>query len=96
MPEKMQSLDEFNKQLLRLMQQNNRFTADELGAKVGLSASAGYYVTGTYDFVLIANTKDMQHYEEWSRKYLMDNPNVKHFYIHVVMDRVKTGYQVSL
>ncbi|MEJ7643425.1 MAG: Lrp/AsnC family transcriptional regulator [Chryseolinea sp.] len=55
-----------------------------------------YFVTGTYDFVLIVNTVDMKHYEEFSKKWLMDNPNVKHFYTHVVMDRVKMGYSVPI
>lgn len=55
-----------------------------------------YYVTGSYDFVLIVNTKDMSHFEEFSKKYLMDNPNLKHFYTHVVMDKVKVGYGITL
>lgn len=55
-----------------------------------------YYVTGTYDFVLIVNMKDMKQYEEFSKKNLMDHPNVKHFYTHVVMDRVKMQYGVIL
>lgn len=149
--------DEFDKQLLRMLQQNNRLTADELAAAVNLSPSAVqrrlkrlrdekiieadvsiispavvglgitcvvdvvlaegtskalekfkstmrkcqevmqcYYVTGTYDFVLLVNTKDMQHYEEFTRKWLMDNPNVRHFYTHVVMDKVKVGYSIPV
>jgi len=149
--------DEFDKQLLRMLQQNNRLTADELAAAVNLSPSAVqrrlkrlrdekiieadvsiispavmgigitcvvdivleegtsralekfkatmrkcsevmqcYYVTGTYDFVILVNTKDMQHYEEFTRKWLMDNPNVRHFYTHVVMDKVKVGYSVAI
>jgi Lrp/AsnC family transcriptional regulator, leucine-responsive regulatory protein len=153
----MQVLDEYDKQLLRLLQQNNKKTAEELGAMVSLSTSAVqrrlkrlrdekmieadvsiisplaigigitcvvdvilevgnskaiddfktimqacnetmhcYYVTGTYDFVLIVNTTDMRHYEDFSKKYLMDNPNVKHFYTHVVMDKVKVGYGVNI
>lgn len=55
-----------------------------------------YYVTGTYDFVVIINTKDMKHYEAFSKKYFMDNPNVKQFYTHVVMDKVKSGYSVNI
>ncbi|HLZ89850.1 MAG TPA: Lrp/AsnC family transcriptional regulator [Puia sp.] len=47
-----------------------------------------YYVTGTYDFVIIVHVKDMRQYEEFSKKRLMDNPIVKHFYTHVVIDRV--------
>ena len=43
-----------------------------------------YYVTGTYDFVLIVNTRDMNHFELFSKQHLMDNPNLKHFYTHVV------------
>jgi len=153
----MQALDEYDKMLLRQLQQNNKITADELASIVNLSASAVqrrlkrlrdekiieadvaiispvvagisitcivevillegnskaidgfkammqqctevmqcYYVTGTYDFVLIVNTTDMKHYEEFSKKWLMDNPNVKHFYTHVVMDKVKVGYSVAI
>lgn len=54
-----------------------------------------YYVTGSYDFVVILHTKDMKHYEEFSKKYFMDNPTVKQFYTHVVMDKVKLGYSVN-
>ena len=153
----MQPLDEFDKKLLRLLQRNNKTTADELGEAVGLSPSAVqrrlkrlrdekvieadvsivspqvagigitcvvdivlqdgnsralekfktimrkcpevmqcYFVTGTYDFVILVNAKDMQHYETFSKKWLMDNNNVKHFYTHVVMDKVKVGYSVEL
>jgi Lrp/AsnC family transcriptional regulator, leucine-responsive regulatory protein len=55
-----------------------------------------YYVTGTYDFVVIVNTRDMQHYEQFSKKYMMDNPSVKQFYTHVVMDKVKTGFSINI
>lgn len=149
--------DELDKQLLRLLQQNNRLTAEELAEAVNLSASAVqrrlkklrdekiieadvsivspsvagigitcvvdvimerggskeldkfkaammkctevmqcYYVTGTYDFVMIVNAQDMQQYEAFTQKHLMDNPNVKHFYTHVVMDKVKVGYSIAI
>jgi Lrp/AsnC family leucine-responsive transcriptional regulator len=153
----MHALDEYDKQLLRLVQENNRLTADELAASVNLSSSAVqrrlkrlrddriieadvsivstsvallgltcivdvilvegdsralekfklslrkcpevmqcYYVTGTYDFVLIVNAADMHHYEEFTKRILMDSPNVKHFYTHVVMDKVKQGYSIPI
>jgi Lrp/AsnC family transcriptional regulator, leucine-responsive regulatory protein len=150
-------LDEYDKQLLRQLQLNNKMTAEELGELVNLSGSAVqrrlkrlrddkmieadvsiisplalgigiscvvdvilevgnskaiddfktemqlcvevmqcYYVTGTYDFVLIVNTVDMRHYEDFSKKHLMDNSNIKHFYTHVVMDKVKVGYSINI
>jgi len=153
----MHDLDEYDKKLLRMLQQNNKMTADELGEIVSLSTSAVqrrlkrlrdekiieadvsiisphavgisitlivdviledgnskalekfkstmrkcadvmhcYFVTGTYDFVIIVNIKDMRQYEEFSKKWLMDNPNVKHFYTHVVMDKVKVGYGIAI
>jgi Lrp/AsnC family leucine-responsive transcriptional regulator len=153
----MQDLDEYDKMLLRLLQQNNRLTFEELSEKVNLSVSAiqrritklrnnetieadvsiispraagigitcvvdvvlhegsskaidkfkraiksctevaqCYYVTGTYDFVLIVHTRDMAHFEEFSKKHLMDNPNLKHFYTHVVMDKVKVSYGIPI
>ena len=151
------TLDQFDKHLLRLLQQNNRLTSDELAEKVGLSPSAVqrrlkrlrdekiieadisivspsvvgldltcivdvalekgnstglekfkasmlkctdvmqcYYVTGKYDFVLIVHAPTMQYYEEFTNKWLLDNPNVSHFYTHVVMDKVKVGYSISI
>lgn len=153
----MLNLDEFDKKLLRLLQQNNRLTTEELSNEVSLSQSAVqrrlaklrnekiieadvsiispaavgigitcvvdvilhegnskaidlfkaemlkcsevslcYYVTGTYDFVLIVNTKDMIHFEEFQKIKLMDNPYLKHFYTHVVMDKVKVGYGLAI
>jgi Lrp/AsnC family transcriptional regulator, leucine-responsive regulatory protein len=55
-----------------------------------------YYVTGTFDFVVIVNTKDMKDYEDFSKKYFMDNTDVKQFYTHVVMDKVKVGYSALI
>jgi Lrp/AsnC family leucine-responsive transcriptional regulator len=55
-----------------------------------------YYVTGSYDFVVIAHVSDMKQYEDFSKKCFMDNPDVKQFYTHVVMDRVKMGFGVEL
>jgi Lrp/AsnC family transcriptional regulator, leucine-responsive regulatory protein len=151
----MHEVDEFDKQLLKQLQKNNRLTAEELGKKVNLSTSAVqrrlkklreekvieadisiispsavglditcivdvtlylgnskvidrfkklisacpevmqcYYVTGTLDFIIIVNTKDMRHYELFSKKYLMDNADVKQFCTHVVMDKVKVDFSV--
>ncbi len=150
-------LDEFDKALLRLLQQNNRLTTEQLAMQVSLSqsavqrrlaklreeriieadvsiispAAAGigivcivdvilqegnskaidqfkktmqacpevaqcYYVTGTYDFVLMVNARDMQHFDYFQKHSLMDNPYLKHFYTHVVMDKVKVGFGVEL
>jgi Lrp/AsnC family transcriptional regulator, leucine-responsive regulatory protein len=153
----MQELDAFDRKLLNHLQQNNRITAEELGAMVNLSTSSVqrrlkrfrqdkiieadisvlspsavgygitcvvdvtlhlgnseviesfkalmcncievmqcYYVTGTYDFVVIVITRDMQHYEKFSKNYLMNNVTVKQFYTHVVMDKVKVGFSIDI
>lgn len=153
----MQELDDLDKKILARLQQNNRITAEELGAIVNLSTSAVqrrlkrlredkiieadisivspsaigysitcvvdvtlylgnsqvidsfkklmrncaevmqcYYVTGAYDFVVIVNTRDMQHYEEFSKKCFMDNADVKQFYTHVVTDKVKVGFSINI
>jgi Lrp/AsnC family leucine-responsive transcriptional regulator len=153
----MHQLDDYDKKLLKLLQQNNRWTTEQLGKKINMSQSAVqrrltrlrnekiieadvsiisplvadigvtcvvdiilhegsskaidkfktamqkcdevaqcYYVTGTYDFVLIVNAKDMHHFEAFSKKHLMDNANLKHFYTHVVMDKVKIGYGIVI
>jgi len=55
-----------------------------------------YYVAGVYDFILIINTRDMKHYENFSKRYFMDNADVKQFCTHVVIDKVKVGFSVSI
>ena len=153
----MHTLDEFDKKLLRLLQQNNRLTTEQLSKKINLSQSAVqrrlaklrsekiieadvsiisskasgvgitcvvdvilnegnskaidkfkaemmkcqqvslcFYVTGTYDFVLIVNSKDMSEFEVFQKTKLMDNPSLKHFYTHVVMDKVKMNYSQTI
>jgi Lrp/AsnC family leucine-responsive transcriptional regulator len=150
-------LDDFDKALLRLLQQNNRLTTEQLSTQVNLSQSAVqrriarlreekvieaevaivspsaagiglvcivdvvlqegnaksidgfkmamqqcpevsqcYYVTGTYDFVMVVNARDMTHFEAFQKRHLLDNPSLKHFYTHVVMDKVKVGFGVAL
>jgi Lrp/AsnC family transcriptional regulator, leucine-responsive regulatory protein len=153
----MQTLDDYDRNLLRLLQQNNQLTAQQLGEQVNLSSSAVqrrvqklradkiieadisivspaaanigltcivdvclhedgaravdnfmkefdnspevsqcYYVTGTFDLVLVINTENMGQYEAFSSKHFMNNPNVKNFYTHVVMKRLKINYAVSV
>lgn len=150
-------IDAFDKHILRLTQQNNRLTADEIGKEVGLSSSAVqrrmkrmreekiitadisiinpsalgleimcvvdvalesgtqrslekfkttmlkckdvtqcYYVTGTYDFVLVVQTASMEQYETFTNKWLLQSSDVKHFYTHVVMDKVKVRFGIAV
>ncbi len=55
-----------------------------------------YYVTGHADFILIVTAPDMVYYEEFSRKFFHENPNIKRFHTSVVMDRVKAGMFVPI
>ena len=55
-----------------------------------------YFVAGSFDFILLVGARDMKHYEQFSRKYLMDNVQVKQYHTHVVLDKVKVKYGVSL
>jgi len=55
-----------------------------------------FYVAGVYDFILCVQTKDMAAYEVFSKKYFMDNKQVKQYYTHVVLNTVKKRYGVKL
>jgi len=55
-----------------------------------------YYVTGATDFVLIVLAESMEAYEAFTRRELLDDPNVHSFTTHVVLDRVKVGLGVPL
>jgi Lrp/AsnC family leucine-responsive transcriptional regulator len=55
-----------------------------------------YYVTGTTDFVLILNARNMQDYEAFTRRHFYDNPNIQRFQTDVVMDTVKFTTEVPI
>lgn len=55
-----------------------------------------YYVTGQADFVLIVLAADMESYEAFTRRELLDDANVKSFTTHVALERVKTGTAVPV
>lgn len=55
---------------------------------------SAYYVTGETDFVLIMSAKDITEYEEFTRNFLYDNPDIKGFKTTVVMDQIKASFYV--
>jgi Lrp/AsnC family leucine-responsive transcriptional regulator len=55
-----------------------------------------YYVTGQHDFVLIVLAADMQDFDAFTRRNLVDDPNVRGFTTQVVFERVKTGCTVPV
>ena len=56
----------------------------------------GYYVTGDADFMLVVSTRDMEEYEQFTRRFFYQNPDIKNFKTMVVMDRVKAGFCLAL
>jgi len=55
-----------------------------------------YYVTGDYDYVLLTTFKEMEDYEKFTRKYFLENPNVKRFNSMVVMNKVKENLSIPI
>lgn len=53
---------------------------------------SGYYVTGEADFVLVVTARDMEDFEQFTRRFFYDNPDIKGFKTNVVMDRVKASF----
>lgn len=57
---------------------------------------SGYYIAGDADFILVITAKDMDDYEEFTRNFFYENPDIKKFKTYVVMDRVKSGFSVPI
>ena len=55
-----------------------------------------YYVTGNTDFILVVSTTDMRAYEDFSRRVFSENPNIRTYASHVVVNCVKNGRQVAV
>ncbi|MCP1835590.1 Lrp/AsnC family leucine-responsive transcriptional regulator [Bradyrhizobium sp. USDA 4532] len=56
----------------------------------------GFYVTGDADFVLYITARTMEDYEQFTRRFFYENPDIKGFKTMVVMDRVKTSFAVPV
>lgn len=52
----------------------------------------GYYVTGEADFMLVVTARDMEGYEQFTRRFFYENADIKGFKTMVVMDRVKASF----
>lgn len=55
-----------------------------------------YYVTGNADFILVLTATDMKSYEDFTRRFFFENPNIKRFHTNVVMDEVKVGLSIPI
>ncbi|WP_201314302.1 Lrp/AsnC family transcriptional regulator [Dyella sp. EPa41] len=55
-----------------------------------------YYVTGESDFILIVTARDMDDFEQFTRRLLFDNANIRRFTTNVVMARDKVGNVVPV
>jgi DNA-binding Lrp family transcriptional regulator len=55
-----------------------------------------WYVTGATDFVLVVLAESMEAYEAFTRRALLDDPNVRSFTTYVALERVKVGLSVPL
>ncbi|MER8537553.1 Lrp/AsnC family transcriptional regulator [Mesorhizobium sp. M1005] len=58
--------------------------------------ASGFYVTGEADFVLYITASSMEEYEQFTRAFFFDNPDVKEVMTMVVIDRVKSGFCVPI
>ncbi|WP_419901906.1 Lrp/AsnC family transcriptional regulator [Kiloniella sp.] len=151
------TIDNFDKAILRCLQENTRFKSEYIAEKVGLSATACqrrikrlrdsgaikkevavinpeiagkpvtlivqlvvgrcgaevldrlkqdlivlpeiqqcYNVTGAFDFVAIVTVKDMEAYEQFTRRLFFDKPAIKEFETTVVMEKVKVGLEIPI
>ncbi len=55
-----------------------------------------YYVTGSADLIVTVLMPDMETYDGFTRRFFLDDSNVRSFTTHVVLDRIKTGSAVGV
>ncbi|APG14987.1 ArsR family transcriptional regulator [Bradyrhizobium japonicum] len=56
----------------------------------------GFYVTGDADFALYVTARTMDDYEQFTRRFFYENPNIKGFKTMVIVDRVKVGFAIPI
>ena len=55
-----------------------------------------YYITGDADFCLVCTAKDMDDFQELTKRLFFDNSNVRRFRTSVVMGRKKIGLGIPV
>ena len=55
-----------------------------------------WYVTGDTDYMLVVLAESMEAYEVFTRRELLDDPNVRSFTTYVALERVKVGLDVPV
>jgi Lrp/AsnC family transcriptional regulator, leucine-responsive regulatory protein len=66
------------------------------GLRTNPEVMNGYYVTGEADFIILVTARDMEGYEQFTRRFFYENPDIKGFKTLVVMDRVKVGFSMPI
>ncbi|MDH3375705.1 MAG: Lrp/AsnC family transcriptional regulator [Gammaproteobacteria bacterium] len=56
----------------------------------------GFYITGDADFVLLVVSKSLEDYENFTRDFFWENPNIKSFKTMVIMDNIKLGFELPI
>ncbi|MCK1518802.1 Lrp/AsnC family transcriptional regulator [Bradyrhizobium sp. 17] len=56
----------------------------------------GFLVTGDADFVLYLTARTMEDYEQFTRRFFYENPDIKGFKTMVIIDRVKAGFAIPI
>ncbi len=59
--------------------------------RVTTEIMTGYYVTGDSDFSLVVTARDMEDFEQFTRRFFDGNPDIRGFKTMVVIDHVKAG-----
>ncbi|UPJ47866.1 Lrp/AsnC family transcriptional regulator [Bradyrhizobium sp. 200] len=64
--------------------------------KKSIEVVNGFYVTGDADFILYITARTMEDYEQFTRRFFYENPDIKGVKTMVIMDRVKAGFAVPI
>ena len=56
----------------------------------------GYSVLGETDFVLLVSARDLDDYEQFTRRFFYENSHIKGFKTTVVIDRLKVGLSLPI
>ena len=56
----------------------------------------GYSVAGETDYILLITTRSMDDYDAFTKHFFYDNPDIRTFQTHIVMDRVKVGFALPI
>ena len=89
-------MDQFDRNILDILQRDCQRKAETIAAMVGLSPSAVQRRLKRLRAEGIITARDVEHYDDISAQLMSENPQIKRMHTNVVLRDIKTSLHIPI